>query len=228
MNGRILVVEDEKAIAIGLKDNLVHEGFEVEICHNGAKALDRLRGSPFDLVLLDVMMPRMTGFELLELMHREHLFVPVVFLTARVSDEDKLAGLGLGADDYITKPFNVLVLIARVKAVLRRVKPGADLTNLVLGDREVDFRRQEVRGPNKKWLIGRYECNVLRLLASEPGRVFSRDEILNEVWGMEAFPSNRTVDNYIVKLRQKIEPSLKEPRYIHSIYGTGYKLVIDP
>lgn len=224
MSTKILIVDDEKAMTLGLKDNLMHEGYAVKVCYNGVGALDALKADRYDLVLLDVMMPKMTGFELLEVMHREKIFTPVIFLTARTADEDKLQGMGLGADDYITKPFNILLLIARIKAVLRRTKRGSELTLLTLGDCRIDLQCQEMTTPKGKQMLGRYEVNLLRLLGSEPGKVFSRDQILDEVWGADEYPSNRTVDNYVVKLRQKIELNSKEPRYLVTVYGVGYRL----
>jgi len=223
---KILVVDDEKGFTEVIRDHLIQEDFEVECASGGSEALDILKGKRFHLVVLDIMMPRVDGLQVLKTMRKNNDDTPVIFLTAKAEEEDKIRGLGLGADDYITKPFSMAELLARIRTVLRRAAPGSELTSLKIGKYLVDFVKFTIsRGSNTEEM-GRYETDVLRLLASTPGKVFSRDEILNRVWGMEAFPTNRTVDNYIVKLRQKLEPNPDKPRYILSIYGSGYKLQV--
>ncbi|WP_372808039.1 response regulator transcription factor [Pontiella sp.] len=221
---KLLVVDDEMAMANAIRDNLEYEGFQIDCAYGGQQALDRLLAEKYRLVVLDVMMPDLDGFQVLEQVRANNDHTPVIFLTARSTEADKLRGLGLGADDYVVKPFSILELVARVKAVLNRTAPQAEIKSLQLGDVRIDFMKLTVESGGQTEELGRYEADILRLLASEPGRVFSRTDILDQVWGMAAFPTNRTIDNHIVKLRQKIEPAPKEPRYILSIYGKGYKL----
>jgi DNA-binding response OmpR family regulator len=223
---KLLVVDDEKAMANAIRDNLEFEGYGADCAYGGQQALDALAGHKYALIILDVMMPDLDGFQVLEKLRATNDQTPVIFLTARTTEADKLRGLGLGADDYVVKPFSILELIARVKAVLNRTAPGSSLQTLELGSANVDFRKLTVSTNDNEEELGRYEADILQLLASDPGRVFSRDDILDAVWGMEAFPTNRTIDNYIVKLRQKIEQDPKHPQHLLSIYGKGYKLVI--
>ena len=224
---KLLVVDDEKAMADAICDNLEFEGYAVDCAYGGQEALDALMAEKYALVVLDVMMPDIDGFQVLEKIRSGKDDTPVIFLTARSAEADKLRGLGLGADDYVVKPFSVLELVARVKAVLNRTHPGANLQTLRLGTTVVDFKKLTTTREGKEEELGRYEADILQLLAAEPGRVFSRDDILDKIWGVEAFPSNRTIDNHIVKLRQKIEPDPKQPKHLLSVYGKGYKLVTD-
>ncbi len=219
---KLLVVDDEKAMANAIRDNLEYEGFRVDCAYGGQSALDRLLAEKYSLVVLDVMMPDIDGFDVLSNLRKNNDTTPVIFLTARSSEADKLRGLGLGADDYVVKPFSILELIARVKAVLNRTAPGSEIKTIQIGTVKVDFAKLTANTME----IGRYEADILQLLASKPNRVFSREEILDQVWGVEAFPSNRTIDNYIVKLRQKIEPDPSAPQHLLSIYGKGYKLTL--
>ncbi|MCK4565629.1 MAG: response regulator transcription factor, partial [Verrucomicrobia bacterium] len=216
---KLLVVDDEKAMANAICDNLEFEGYQVNCAYGGQQAVDCLLREKYSLVVLDVMMPDIDGFKVLSKLRKNNDNTPVIFLTARSAEADKLQGLGLGADDYVVKPFSILELVARVKAVLNRTTPGSNLTTLQIGKSLVNLEKLTVESDGTTQELGRYEADILRLLAAEPGRVYSRDEILDQVWGMEAFPTNRTIDNYIVKLRQKIEPDLKEPRHLVSIYG---------
>ena len=222
---KLLVVDDEKAMADAIRDNLEFEGYQVDCAYGGLPALDCLLKEKYALVILDVMMPDMDGFAVLGKLRAGGDDTPVIFLTARSAEADTLRGLGLGADDYVVKPFSVLELVARVKAVLGRTSPGATLQTLELGHVNIDFRKLKISRGGAEEELGRYEADILQLLASEPGRVFSREEIMDAIWGMDAFPSNRTIDNYIVKLRRKIEHDPKNPAYLLSIYGKGYKLM---
>jgi DNA-binding response OmpR family regulator len=221
---KLLVVDDEKAMADAIRDNLEYEGYQADCAYGGRQALSCLLAEKYSLVILDVMMPDMDGFGVLSSLRATNDTTPVIFLTARATEADKLRGLGLGADDYVVKPFSILELVARVKAVLKRTDPGSNLDSLKIGNAIINLSKLTVDSNGITRKIGRYETDILRLLASEPGRVFSRDEILDQVWGMEAFPTNRTIDNYIVKLRQKIESDPKIPKHLLSIYGKGYKL----
>jgi len=221
---KILVVDDEKALANSLKDNLEYEGYGVDCVYGGKRALDALKADKYDLIILDLMMPDLDGFEVLKELRKTDKQTPVLMLTARSAEMDKVKSLGLGADDYVVKPFGLMELLARVKAILRRTKPGSELQAFRVGEFVVDMTKLIIRKGGRVEEIGRYEVDILRFLASEPGKIFSRDEILIEVWGIEANPTNRTIDNYIVKLRQKIEKDPKKPQYLVSIYGVGYKL----
>jgi DNA-binding response OmpR family regulator len=183
-----------------------------------------LKAAHYDLVVLDVMMPDMDGTAVLQSMRKARNRTPVIFLTAKVEEADRIKGLKTGADDYVTKPFSMAELLERVRAVLRRSLPGSDIQSIWIGKRMVDFEKLIITAGKHKEEMAPHEASILRVLASEPGKVFSRDEILDRIWGMEAFPTNRTVDNYIVKLRQKLEPDPANPRYIHTAYGAGYKL----
>lgn len=220
---KVLVVDDEKAIAIALRDNLQYEKYEVDMAHNGTDALDQLRAKHYHLVILDVMMPGMSGFEVLEKFRTFNPYCPVIMLTAKSMDSDKINGFRLGADDYVTKPFNLMELMARVKAILKRTSKGSEITTFSLNGVEVDFETMTFKDKEGTQEMGRYEVDLLRLLISKPDKVFSRQEIMTSVWGMECFPSNRTIDNYIVKLRQKFENDPKKPEHIHTVYGVGYK-----
>jgi DNA-binding response OmpR family regulator len=221
---KLLVVDDEKAMANAIRDNLEYEGYQVDCAYGGLPAHDCLLKEKYRLIILDVMMPDLDGFSVLAKMRENNDRTPVIFLTARSTETDKLRGLGLGADDYVVKPFSILELVARVKAVLSRTTPGSGIDTLYIGKAVVNLAKLTVETNGHVQELGRYEADILRLLASEPGRVFSRNEILDQVWGMEAFPTNRTIDNYIVKLRQKIEPDLKKNQHLLSVYGKGYKL----
>lgn len=221
---RILVVDDERGFTELICERLVSEHFEADAAHNGVDALDKLKGKKYDLVVLDVMMPKMDGIQVLEAMRKAKDKTPVIFLTAKTEESDKVKGLRLGADDYVTKPFGMAELMERIKAVLRRSSPGSEMKTLAVGKAKVDFEKLTVTYAGKVEEISPFEANLLRLLASDLGKVFTRDEILDKVWGQDAFPTNRTVDNYIVKLRQKIEPDAEKPKYIITVYGAGYKL----
>lgn len=220
----ILVVDDEKSMAEALKDNLEFEGYRVDVAHGGRQAVDCVKGARYHLVLLDVMMPDLDGFAALKEIRRIDPDLPVIFLTARASEAEKVKGFGLGGDDYVTKPFSIKELMARVKAVLKRHTPGSELKTFRLGSATIDLDRMTVERDGETHDICRYEAGILRLLVSKPGQVFSRDEILARIWGAEAYPSNRTVDNYIVRLRKKIESDPEKPAILISVYGAGYKI----
>jgi DNA-binding response OmpR family regulator len=224
---RILVVDDEKGFTEVISDHLKAQHFETDCASNGAEALDMLKGAHYNLVVLDIMMPKVDGIKVLQTMRKNGNNTPVIFLTARTEERDKIHGLGLGADDYITKPFSMAELVARIRTVLRRTMPGSELTTLKIGKNAIDFEKLTVTRGTHIEPMRPYEADIIRLLASEPGKVFSRDEILDKIWGEKSFPTNRTVDNYIVKLRHKLEPDPEKPRYIVSVYSAGYKLCVE-
>jgi DNA-binding response OmpR family regulator len=223
---RILVVEDDAAILRGLADNLRFESHEVLTATDGELACTLIRDRRPDLIILDLMLPRLSGYEVCRRMRGEGVTTPIVVLTARGEEADRVLGFDLGADDYITKPFSVRELLARVRAVLRRTQPVATMPDhLRVGDIAVDFRRYEARKGSTPLEMTRKEFGVLRLLASRAGEVVTRDELLNEVWGYEATPTTRTVDNHIASLRAKLESSPSAPAHLLTIHGVGYKWI---
>jgi two-component system, OmpR family, alkaline phosphatase synthesis response regulator PhoP len=224
----LLVVEDESHLAEVIADNLTLEGWQVEVLRDGVAALERIRGSSPDLVLLDVMLPSLDGFSVCRALREEGNHVPILFLTARGGRDDRVQGLEAGGDDYLTKPFDLQELILRVRAILRRTAwfttPSSAGDGLMLGDTRVNFAAFEAVVDGRTVVLSEKETMILRCLAERSGEVVSRDEILDRVWGYEAFPTSRTVDNFIVRLRRLLEPDPKNPRYIHTIRGSGYRL----
>jgi DNA-binding response OmpR family regulator len=224
MTKRVLIVEDDKAIARLLRDNLEYEGFVVETCDNGHEALATVKRFTPDLLLLDLMLPHgADGFEICRSLADGPTRVPVIILSARGLKEDRIRGLTLGADDYVTKPFALDELLARVHAVLRRTKPPID--QLRLGNTVIDFRRLEAYCGAKRLELTDREFEILHCLAERAGHVVTRDELLRLVWGYSDAPLTRTVDNFIFRLRHKLEPDPRHPTYIRKAYGDGYRLV---
>jgi two-component system alkaline phosphatase synthesis response regulator PhoP len=222
---RILVVEDEPGIALGLEDDLKLEGYDVEVIADGAVASQRARVGQFDLILLDVMLPGKDGFDICRELRRAGMRVPILMLTAKTQEAEKVMGLELGADDYVTKPFGTRELRARIKALLRRAAGGAEseLERYRFGDVEVDFRRGELRRGGIAVELTPIEFKLLSLFLRAPGRVMSRDRLLEGAWGADTFASDRIVDNHIANLRRKIEPDPAEPRYLRNVRGMGYR-----
>ncbi len=221
MKKRILIVEDDAPLARVLRDNLVFEGFDVEWANDGNQALQRANEQPPDLVILDVMLPGRDGFELVGLL-RQAGHTPIILLTARAEKADKLRGLNLGADDYVTKPFDLDELLARVHTVLRRVSP--DVGQLTLGDITVDFVARQARSSRGPLHLTHREYEMLRYLAERQSRVVHRRELLREVWGYPETPTTRSVDHAVARLRKKIEKDPGNPRFIHTVHGDGYQL----
>jgi DNA-binding response OmpR family regulator len=223
---RILVVEDDPAILRGLADNLKFESHEVLTATDGELGYRLLREKKPDLVILDLMLPKLSGYEICRKLRSEGLTTPILMLTARGEEADRVLGLDLGADDYVTKPFSVRELMARVRALLRRTHPPKVLPDeLRFDDVVVDFRRYEARKGRRTLEMTRKEFGVLRLLASRAGEVITRDDLLNEVWGYENYPTTRTVDNHIALLRSKLEQDPSQPRHLLTVHGVGYKFV---
>src|SRR5688500_9230741 len=226
MKSKILIVEDEPAMVAGLRDNFEYEGYEVISAGDGVPGLERaLKDSP-DLVVLDVMMPRMSGPDVCEQLKAQRPAVPIIMLTARGQEIDRVVGLELGADDYVTKPFSVRELMARVKAVLRRsssTMPAQEIYRF--SDVEVNVRSNEVRRNGELIDLSSKEFALLAYFIAHPVETLSRDRLLDAVWGYENYPSTRTVDTHIVHLRQKLEPNPEEPRFILTGHGSGYKFV---
>jgi two-component system response regulator RegX3 len=228
---RLLIVEDEEAIRTGLIDVFVYHGYEVEFAADGISGLDKALSGRFDLILLDVMLPGMDGFEICNRIRAQDRDQPVIMLTAKSTDEDIIQGLSLGADDYVAKPFSVAQLILRIQAVLRRSRIGAELdATLRLGeDIEVDCRNLQGRRGEEALAFTRREVEMLQYLRLNPDRPVSRDELLAKVWGYarNSDIETRTVDIHIAKLRRKIEPDPTRPRYLVTVRGAGYRLVED-
>ena len=219
---RILIVEDEADLAFGLEDDLKVEGYQVEIAGDGERASQRAREEAWDLILLDVMLPRKDGFEVCRELRRAGVRTPIIMLTAKAHEAEKVLGLELGADDYVTKPFSPRELRARIKAMLRRMKePPSDVCRF--GDIEVNFARGEVTRGGRAVEVTPLELKLLRAFVSSRGRILSRDQLLEAAWGLGTFLTNRVVDGHIVGLRRKIEPEPAQPRYLVSVRGLGYR-----
>jgi DNA-binding response OmpR family regulator len=219
---RILVVEDDPAIAFGLQLDLKSEGYDVEIESDGESGLQRARKEAFDLILLDVMLPRKDGFEVCRELRRSGSKTPIIILTAKAQEEEKVMGLESGADDYVTKPFSPRELRARVRAALRRTAED-ELPIYRFGDAEVDFRRCELRRAGKPVELTTLEFKLLAAFVRSGGKVLSREQLLDLAWGHGTFVTDRVVDNHVVTLRKKVEPEPSEPRYIVSVRGMGYR-----
>jgi len=221
---RLLVVEDDPAILRGLSDNLRAESYEVTTAAEGEIAFRMARDGAFDLVLLDVMLPKMNGFEVCRRLRAEGSNVPILMLTARGEEADRVRGLDLGADDYLTKPFSVAELQARVRALLRRRATPSRLPDEArFGDVLLDFRRYEARKGDAALKLTRKEFGTLRFLISRAGEVVSRHELLDEVWDYQEYPTTRTVDTHVASLRAKIESDPATPRHLLTVHGVGYK-----
>jgi two-component system alkaline phosphatase synthesis response regulator PhoP len=221
---RILLIEDEPGIVLTLTDRLTGEGYAVESAADGESGLERASRDAFDLVLLDLMLPRMSGFDVCRELRKRGIETPVIMLTARGQVVDKVVGLKLGADDYVTKPFDMSELLARVEAHLRRA-PAAPhpADGCVFGDVRVDFRKAEATREGVPIELSAREFQLLRYFLEHRGATLTREELLNEVWGYNAMPSTRTVDVHVAWLRQKIEPNPRHPQFILTVHGMGYK-----
>jgi len=223
---RILVIEDDPAILRGIADNLTFEEYEVLTASDGETAYRLIREKHPDLVILDLMLPRMSGYEVCRKARAEGVRTPIIMLTARGEEADRILGLDLGADDYVSKPFSVRELMARVRAHLRRGEGDAPARDLLqFDDVVVDFARYEARKGAQLLEMTRKEFGVLRYLASRSGAVVTRDQLLNEVWGYDSTPTTRTVDNHLASLRAKLEDVPSQPRHLLTIHGVGYKWV---
>jgi DNA-binding response OmpR family regulator len=219
---RILLVEDDQSLAMSLEDDLKLEGYQVQVARDGEAASRLGLEEPFDLIVLDVMLPRKDGFEVCRELRRAGRSMPIIMLTAKTQDSDKVLGLELGADDYVTKPFNPRELRARIKAVLRR-SGSASPELYAFGDVEVDFTRHEVRRAGKPVPLTHMEFKLLGTLIHRRGRVLSRDQLLTDVWGLDCLVTDRAVDTHIANLRRKVESKPSHPRYLITVHGTGYR-----
>ena len=221
---RLLLVEDEPGLVLTLTDRLTREGYLVESTSDGESALARASTEAFDLLVLDVMLPRLGGFDVLRELRKQSVETPVIMLTARGQIVDKVAGLKLGADDYVTKPFEMVELLARIEARMRRMPVALPpREGYQFGDVHVDFRRAEVMRAGSPLELSAREFQLLRYFIEHRGATLTREELLNEVWGYNAMPSTRTVDVHVAWLRQKIEPNSRHPQHILTVHGMGYK-----
>lgn len=227
---KILIVEDEANMLQGLKDNLEFEGYTVDTAPEGQTGLQKVLNGSFDLILLDVMLPHVSGFDICKTARKEGIETPIILLTAKGEEIDKVLGLELGADDYITKPFSLRELLARIKAILRRSIPAngnhADSEFLTIGNIMVNFKNFQVKEGDNELKMSHKEFEVLHYLYANKGKTIDRDDLMNNVWGINYDITTRTIDNFILKLRQKIENDPNNPKVILTVHGVGYKLVL--
>lgn len=228
MTMRVLVVEDEIHLAEGISENLEAEGLDVVVAGNGREGLDHMVGGHFDLVILDVMLPILDGFSVCEMAREQGADVPVLFLTAKDGVEDRIRGLEAGGDDYLPKPFHLKELLLRVRAILRRRGWSSQMTDaeglVRFGSNVVDLRSYQGQSFDQRdHALTQKEALILKTLASRPREVVTREEILEEVWGHEVFPSTRTIDNFILRLRKRFEPDPEHPVFFHTVRGVGYR-----
>jgi DNA-binding response OmpR family regulator len=225
---RVLIVEDEPEMRDLLADNLEFEGYRVAAVGSAEQALQRIERQSFALILLDVMLPSASGFEFCRTVRARDIRIPIIMLTARASESDRVLGLDLGADDYVSKPFSVRELLARVRAQLRREEGVGepDANELVVGDLRVNLRTRSVTRRNRHIELSRHEFELLRYLLAHRGEVVSREQLLRDVWGYSQLSVTRTVDNYIFRLRNHVEPRPHDPRFILTVHGSGYRLVV--
>jgi DNA-binding response OmpR family regulator len=229
VSAKLLVVEDDRALREGLAQALAAEGYRVETATDGRQGLDRLLGEHFDLAILDVAMPRLGGFDVCREVRKRGFLLPILFLTVRGEEVDRVLGLEIGADDYVTKPFSLRELLARVAALLRRAKRrpvDAVAPSVAIGDRVVDFEAFVVRKGGEEVPLAKKEAAMLRLLVGSGGRVVSREKFLDEIWGASAFVGPRTVDTHVNRLRAKIEEDPDNPAHLLTVHRVGYRLVL--
>ncbi len=224
----ILIVEDEPAMQLGLKDNLELEAYTVTLASDGEEGLSKIKKNQYDLILLDVMLPKLSGFDVCKATRTAGISTPIVLLTARGEEIDKILGLEFGADDYITKPFSVRELLARIKAILRRSQAvvSKETLSTVIGRLKIDFNAFRAEEGSVEIKLSHKEFEILSYLYQNKNQVVSRYDLLEKVWGYEEQPTTRTVDNFIVRLRQKVEVNPNQPKVILTVHGTGYKMVL--
>ncbi|MFN3871840.1 MAG: response regulator transcription factor [Ignavibacterium sp.] len=225
---KILIIEDEQNMRLGLKDNLEFEGYDVDEAEDGQIGFTKILDKTYDLIILDVMMPGMSGFDVCKNIRKAGITTPVILLTAKGEEIDKVLGLELGADDYVTKPFSLRELLARVKAILRRSESFLASENkpVKIGKLEVDFNGYKATDNKKDVQMSHKEFEILYYLWKKRNTTVSRDDLLTEIWGYDETPTTRTVDNFILKLRQKIEFDPNHPKIILTVHGVGYKMVL--
>jgi len=227
MTGKVLIVEDDQAMAVALRDGFEYEGYTVQVARDGADGLKVASEKDLDLIILDVMLPRMSGLDVCKNLRSAGKATPIIMLTARGQEIDKVLGLKIGADDYVTKPFSFMELMARVEAIMRRTSRQVETAeDFQFGDFEVNFRRFEVARNGAPVEMSPREFNILKYFIEHRGEVVTRDQLLDAVWGYGSFPLTRTVDMHIAKLRHKIEDIPGDPRHIITVHRVGYKFVV--
>jgi two-component system alkaline phosphatase synthesis response regulator PhoP len=227
MKKRILIIEDEEDLIKGLKLNLSDEGFDVDWAVNGMEGLRKALEETPDVIILDIMLPEMDGLEVCRELRKKNIGIPIIMLTAKGEEIDKVVGLEIGADDYITKPFSIRELLARIKAQLRHTEREGKVVLKVysFGDIEIDFAQFKVRRKGKELDFTSLEMEILQYFIAHRGEVVARNDLLDKIWGYESYPTTRTIDNHILKLRKKIEEDPAHPKYILSVYGGGYRFI---
>jgi DNA-binding response OmpR family regulator len=226
MMKKILIVEDEKDLVTGLKFNLEARDYAVIVAYDGETGYQKALSEKPDLVILDIMLPKLNGYEVCKSLKKEIPDLPIIMLTAKSQEAEIVTGLEIGADDYITKPFSVLELLARIKALFRRTKSGSEIPEVHrFGNLEINFKKYEARKKGLPIKLSPREYELLKWFTEREGEIVSRDELLNQVWGYDSFPDTRTIDTHIAKLRHKIEDNPEEPKLIVTIHGIGYKFL---
>ena len=223
---KILIIEDDPATVAGLSDTLTEEHFEVSTVMSGQMGYESAKDGGFDLIILDLMLPEKSGIDVCKDLRKIGISTPILMLTGKKEEIDKVIGLEIGADDYVTKPFSIRELVARVKALLRRpqeIRP--EIEEYSFSDIEIDFKKQEAKKGNKPIELSAMEFKVIKHFVQREGEVIDRNKLLDEVWGYQNYPSTRTVDNFILNLRKKIEDDHSEPKHLLTVHGAGYKFV---
>jgi DNA-binding response OmpR family regulator len=221
---RILIIEDEPDMALGLRDNFEYEGYAVSVARDGEDGLNQALAAPPDLIILDVMLPRMNGLDVCRQLRERNVEAPIIMLTARGQEMDKVIGLETGADDYVTKPFALRELLARIRARLRR-QARRSIETYRLGNIDLDFKRYQASKDGYPLDLSPREYEILKYLIERRGETVTREQLLDDVWGYDNYPLTRTIDNHIAKLRHKIEPTPAEPRYIITVHRVGYRFL---
>jgi DNA-binding response OmpR family regulator len=221
---RILIIEDEPDMALGLRDNFEFEGYAVSVARDGEEGLNQAFAEKPDLIILDVMMPRMSGLDVCRRLRGRNVDAPIIMLTARGQEMDKVIGLESGADDYVTKPFSLKELLARARAILRR-QAKRSIDSYQFGNIDLDFKRYQASKDGRPLDLSPREYEILKYMIERRGETVTREQLLDEVWGYDHYPLTRTIDNHIAKLRHKIEPTPNEPRYIITIHRIGYRFL---
>ena len=223
---KVLIIEDEPNMVLGLKDSCEYEGYEVAVARNGKEGLEKATTEKPDIILLDVMLPLMSGIDVCRTLRTRGIETPILMLTARSQEIDKVIGLEVGADDYVTKPFSIKELLARIRAHLRRAaKEVVELESFTFGDVELNFKKYVARKGGRALDLSAREFEILRYLIKRRGQIVTRDQLLDEVWGYDSNPITRTVDNHIARLRQKIETNPSEPQHIITVHRLGYRFI---
>ncbi|MFP5263565.1 MAG: response regulator transcription factor [Blastocatellia bacterium] len=223
---RVLIIEDEPDMVLGLRDNFEYEGYDVLVARDGKEGLSRALADNPDVILLDIMLPKMSGLDVCRQLRSNGIDTPVIMLTARGQEIDKIIGLETGADDYVTKPFSIKELLARVRAHLRRsARQVADIETYTFGEIELNFKKYEAKKDGGEIELSPREFELMKYFIQHRGETITRDQLLDDVWGYDNYPFTRTVDNHIAKLRQKIEQTPADPKYIITVHRVGYRFL---